>query len=141
LPTFGALAKASLPARPIDGHDVRTILFGDATAKSPWDDQGFMYYRMEQLQAVRAGPWKLYLPLDDKFITNGRKTAPAKLQLFNVRDDVAETREVAAEQPAIVHRLSELAAAAREELGDTSRAGTGQRAAGFVANPKPILKQ
>src|SRR6185369_7801383 len=120
LPTFAALAKAQLPTKPIDGHDMREILFGDPTAKSPWDAQGFMYYRMEQLQAVRAGPWKLYLPLNDKFISNARKTAPAKEQLFNVRDDVSETHDVAAGQPAIVSQLTELAAAAREELGDTN---------------------
>jgi arylsulfatase A len=141
LPTFATLAKAPLPTKPIDGHDVRRLLFGDATAKSPWDAQGFMYYRMEQLQAVRAGPWKLYLPMATKFVSNARKTAPSQQQLFNVRDDVSETRDVAAEQPAIVHRLTELAETARAELGDSNRAGKGQRDAGFVANPKPLVKE
>src|SRR5262245_23535219 len=44
LPTFARFAGAPLPAKPIDGHDVRPILIGDPNAKSPWDDVGFMYY-------------------------------------------------------------------------------------------------
>ncbi len=55
LPTFAQLAGAALPSRPIDGHDARALLFGDATAKSSWDEEGLMFYRMEQLQAVRSG--------------------------------------------------------------------------------------
>jgi arylsulfatase A-like enzyme len=133
LPTFARLASAPLPPQPIDGHDVSDILFGKAGAHSPWDDEGFMYYRMEQLQAVRAGPWKLYLPLEAKFIANNRRTAPSKLELYNVRDDVGETRELSAEHPDIVRRLTELAEAAQIEI---ARA---QRPAGHVANPKPLL--
>ena len=46
---------------------------------SPWDGEGFCFYHMEQLQAVRAGPWKLYLPLDEKRNNLAHKTAPANL--------------------------------------------------------------
>jgi arylsulfatase A-like enzyme len=140
LPTFARLADAKLPRRPIDGHDVQPILFGDPIARSPWDDKGFMYYRMEQLQAVRAGPWKLYLPLADKFVTNNRKKSPAKSELYDVRSDASETREVSAEHADVVQRLTALAEIARAELGDVNRPGRGQRAAGHVANPQPLLK-
>src|SRR5262245_42443090 len=140
LPTFAALAGAKLPARTIDGHDVRPILFGEAGAKSPWDEKGFMYYRMEQLQAVRSGPWKLYLPLAEKFVTNNRKTAPSKLELYHLRDDVSEAREVSAEHSAVVQKLTALAEAARRELGDVNRPGSGQRPAGHVANPVPLTR-
>ena len=52
--------------------------------------------------------------------------------LFNLKDDVGETRDVAAEHPDIVKRLLELAEAARADLGDslTQRTGSGIRAAG-----------
>ena len=73
LPTFAAMAGAALPRAPIDGHDVRAILFGEANAKSPWDAKGLMYYRIDQLQAVRSGPWKLYLPLAEKIVANNRE--------------------------------------------------------------------
>ncbi|HEY2415728.1 MAG TPA: sulfatase [Pirellulaceae bacterium] len=135
LPTLAHWAGAGLPAKPIDGNDVRSILAGEPSAKSPWDAVGFMYYRMEQLQAVRAGPWKLYLPLGEKIVTNNRRTAAAALQLFDVRNDVGETREVSAEQPEVVRKLIGLAETGRQELGDTNRAGRQQRPAAFVANP------
>jgi arylsulfatase A len=138
LPTFAALAGANLPERTIDGHDVRPILFGDATAVSPWDEQGFMFYRMEQLQAVRAGPWKLYLPLAGKLIANNRRTALSAAALYDVRNDVGETRELSAQYPDVVDRLTNLAKAARVELGDTDRPGSGQRPAGYVAQPQPL---
>jgi arylsulfatase A-like enzyme len=138
LPTFAYLAGAKLPAVPIDGHDVRPLLFGEADANSPWDEKGLMYYRLEQLQAVRAGPWKLYLPLEAKVINNQGKTAPAKVALFNVRDDVSEASEVSTRHPEVVQRLMGLADAARVELGDVGRSGRGQRPAGFVSEPKAL---
>lgn len=139
LPTLAALAGAAAPPRAIDGHDIRPLIFGEKGARSPWDANGLGFYRMEQLQAVRAGPWKLYLPLGNKFINNARKTAAAKLELYDVRNDVGETREVSAGNPAVVQRLLAMAEALRVELGDGDQPGKGQRPAGFAANPKPLL--
>lgn len=140
LPTLAGLAGAALPARAIDGQDARDVLFGKAGMRSAWDEKGFMYYRLEQLQAVRSGAWKLYLPLRAKFINNNRKAAAAKAELYNVREDVGETREVAAEQPEMVRRLTAMAEWAREEIGDVDRRGRGQRAAGRVARPVALRK-
>jgi len=138
LPTFATLAGAPLPARPIDGRDIRPILFSEPGAKSHWDEEGFGYYRLGQLQAVRAGPWKLYLPLANKYVANNRKTAPAKLELYDVRNDVAEDHEASAQHPDIVQRLTGLADKIRVELGDMDKPGTGQREAGWVDEPKPL---
>jgi arylsulfatase A len=71
----------------------RPILLDAANTKSPWDDDGFFFYRMEQLQAVRAGDWKLYLPLEGKFANLQRKRQPVKLALYDVRHDVGEEHE------------------------------------------------
>lgn len=89
LPTFAALAGAPLPAKPTDGRDIRPIIFSELGAKSHWDEQGFGYYRREQLQAVRAGPWKLYLPLEKKFVANAPRTSPRPVpaELYDVRHD------------------------------------------------------
>jgi arylsulfatase A len=139
LPTLAALAGTKPPAaRAIDGHDIRPLLFQQAGAKSPYDDTGFYFYRIDQLQAVRAGPWKLYLPLEKKYTANNRKTAPAKAALYDVRQDIGETREVSAQHPDVVKRLEGLAARAREELGDVGREGKGQRPAGWVEVAKPL---
>ena len=43
---------------------------------------------------MRSGPWKLYLPLERKYVSLARKTAPARLELYDVRNGVGETREV-----------------------------------------------
>jgi len=138
LPTFAGLAETSLPKSPIDGRDIRPLLLGEPGAQSPHDEAGFFYYHMEQLQAIRSGPWKLYLPLEKKHINLARKTAVAKQELYDVRHDVGETREVSAENPDVVRRLLALADAARIELGDEDRVGTGQRPAGRVEKPQPL---
>jgi arylsulfatase A-like enzyme len=140
LPTFAVMAGTALPRLPLDGHDVRAILFGEPNAKSPWDAKGLMYYRIDQLQAVRSGPWKLYLPLAQKIVANNGKTAAGKLELYDVVNDVGEEREVSEENSAIVKRLTAMAEAARIELGDFKRPGRGQRKAGFVERPKALVK-
>ena len=139
LPTFAKLAGASLPKQKIDGHDIRSLLFGRKGAKSPYDGEGFFYYRLDQLQAVRWKQWKLYLPLEKKFTTLGKKTEKAKLELFDVLNDVGEEREVSAEQSGVVKHMLALAENARKELGDVDRPGKGQRPSGWVENPKPLL--
>lgn len=139
LPTFAAVADASLPAQKVDGHDLSALVCDAGRLQSPWDDDGFCYYRMEQLQAVRAGDWKLYLPLAEKFATLQRKGTPARLELYDVRHDVSEQQEVSAQHPEVVRRLTELAEKARLDVGDMDRAGSGQRAAGRVEKPVPLV--
>jgi arylsulfatase A len=139
LPTFAALAETKPPPHKIDGHDIRPILFNAADTKSPWDDDGFFFYRMEQLQAVRAADWKLYLPLEGRFANLQRKREPAKLALYDVRHDVSEEHEVSALHPEIVSKLTALAEKARADLGDVDRPGSGQREAGFIEKPMPLL--
>jgi arylsulfatase A len=140
LPTFAALAGAPLPARPIDGHDIRALIFSESGARSPWDDEGFGYYRREQLQAVRSGRWKLYLPLTGR-INNAGKAAPkpAPPGLYDVIDDLHEDHEVSALHPEVVTRLLALADRLRAEIGDLGRPGKGRRAAGRVETATPLV--
>jgi arylsulfatase A-like enzyme len=137
LPTLAALAGAPLPDSKIDGHDISPLLFNQPGAGSPWDEDGFAYYFMDQLQAVRSGPWKLDLPLAHKYTNLARKTAPARLALHDVRHDPGEAREVSAKHPEVVARLLQLAEDIRAELGDMDQAGPGQRPAGLVEHPTP----
>ncbi len=135
LPTFAALAGAPPPEKKIDGHDMTDVWLGEGGEASPYDDSGFFYYHSEQLQAVRSGPWKLYLELPKKLSNLRDKTVPAQAELYDVRHDVGETSEVLARHPDVVARLTSLAERAREELGDLDRPGNGQRPAGWVENP------
>jgi arylsulfatase A len=59
--------------------------------------------------AVRKGPWKL-IPDAGK-----KKKDVAGPQLFNLADDLAETKNLAAEKPEVVKELSVLLAKVREE--------------------------
>lgn len=141
LPTLAAFAGAPLPTRAIDGHDIRHILCGDptvVTSRSPWDRVGFGYYRLGQLQAVRAGPWRLDLPLEEKYVTLGKRCEPAPLALYDVAHDVGQEHEQAAAHPEIVASLLLLAEAIRGEIGDVDRPGRGERTAGTVRDPTPL---
>ena len=138
LPTLAGLTGAARPAdRVLDGHDVWPVLQGRPGATSPYDEPGFFYYFMDQLQAVRSGPWKLYLPLARKRCNLGGKFCESPATLFDARHDLGEAREVAAEHPDVVQRLLGLAETAREELGDLDREGRGQRPAGWVEVATP----
>ncbi len=139
LPTIAALAGAELPKNKIDGHDIRPLLLGEADAKSPYE--AFYYYWNTGLDAVRSGPWKLHFPHSYRSLTGepGRDGNPGGysqettgLALYNLSDDVGETRDVAAEHPEIVAKLQKLAEAAREDLGDAhqKRQGKGVRPPG-----------
>jgi arylsulfatase A-like enzyme len=139
LPTVGRLARGAPPAdRAIDGHDIGPLLRGEAGARSAYDARGFFYYFREQLQAVRSGPWKLYLPLARKMTAlSGDLTRAVAVPaaLYDLRRDIGETRECASEHPEVVRALLALAEDARRDLGDLGRPGSGQRAAGWVERP------
>jgi arylsulfatase A-like enzyme len=121
LPTFAALASASLPAgHTIDGVDLTPLLTGDP--ETPPRDR-FYYFRGLTLEAVRHGPWKLHL---------------ARGELYNLADDVGETRNVFDDRPELVERLRSLADAAKEDLGSDG-IGPGCHPLGRVANPRPLI--
>ena len=143
LPTLTRLAGARVPAdRIIDGHDIFPILVNEPSAESPYDGPGFFYYYREQLQAVRSGRWKLYLPLAKKLgRLNGSLEGATRVEaeLYDVRNDISETKEASSDRPDVVRRLLALAENARADLGDIDRAGANQREAGWVENPRPQL--
>jgi len=58
-----------------------------------------------------------------------------------VRNDVHEDHEVSAEHPDVVKRLTALAEKIRGEIGDDEKPGSGQRPAGHVDKPVPLLPQ
>jgi arylsulfatase A-like enzyme len=136
LPTFARLAGTRPPSdRIIDGRDIWPLLAGTKGARSP--HEAFFYYYMAQLQAVRAGKWKLHLPLEAKWVSFGGRTRKSGAALYDLDADIGETTNLAGKHPEVVARLMALAEKAREDLGDINRKGKHQRPAGWVANPKP----
>ena len=140
-PTVAALIGAKLPAHKIDGKDIRSLLFAEPGARSP-HEAFYSYYRHGQLQAVRDRRWKLHFPHEYRTLS-GRAggagghpvpydQAATGMELFDLKQDVGETSDLAAEHPEVVERLKRYAAQVRDELGDklTQREGRGIRGPG-----------
>jgi arylsulfatase A-like enzyme len=137
LPTFAGLTGAKAPGPDvIDGRDVWPLFAGKAGARTP--HEAFYFYHYDQLQAVRSGPWKLFVPLVHQRF--GPAAEPREVnsaaRLFHVVDDPAELKDVAAANPEIVARLNRLAENGRREIGDLNLRGRGDRPAGFVLFPE-----
>jgi arylsulfatase A-like enzyme len=141
LPTIAALIGAPLPPHPIDGRDIRPLLTGDPSARSPHEHL-FLFYHPGSLHAVRTPRWKLHLPHPYRTLAGrvgGRDGRPVpyaqaeiELSLYDLEHDVSESRNVAAEFPQVVEDLLQAAQRARQELGDrlTDTTGTGTRPPG-----------
>jgi arylsulfatase A-like enzyme len=123
LPTLAAVAHAKLdPTRKIDGVNILSVLTGKGDSAPR---QHFFYYRGALMEAVRQGPWKLHL---------------VKKELYNLDQDIGESKDVAAEHPEEVQKLQALADTMRDDLG-LNGFGPGCRPMGRVANPKPLIGQ
>ncbi len=127
-PTLAGLCGAALPDdRTIDGRDI-SALWLDETARSP--HEVFLYYWMNDLEAVRAGRWKLHLA----------KHGTSFLRLHDLEADRAEAIDVGDDHPDVGARLLAHAEAARADLGDalTDRVGADVRPVGRVDDPRPL---
>jgi len=144
LPTLAGIAGATLPENRIDGVNILSLLKKERDARPR--EHIFFYYSQggeyDQLQAVYDGRWKLHLPHEYRSylgVEPGRDGFPGAyskgetgLALFDLQEDIGETRDVKDRHPDIVARLSALADQAREDLGDKDRPGKGMRAPGRV---------
>jgi arylsulfatase A len=134
LPTFAALAGGKVPAdRKIDGADIWPQLAGVKDAKPAHET--FYYYRGLKLEAVRHGDWKLHLASTAK---KDADTPAAKIHLYNLKTDIGEAKDVAADHPDIVKKLEGLVALMKDDLG-LDGIGPGCRELGRVKEPKPLI--
>ncbi|MEX0641396.1 MAG: sulfatase [Pirellulales bacterium] len=145
LPTVAGLIGADVPNdRTIDGKDIWPLMAGEQGATSP--HQVFYCYLDGNLRAVRDRRWKLFFPHKSDTLSGrpgGRDGVAASEDrekvgswLFDLKNDVGEKTDVAAQHPDIVARLEKEAEKARAALGDslTGRKGIGSeiRPAGHV---------
>ena len=159
-PTLAHLIGAPLPARKLDGMDVWSLVSG-ATNRSPRDNflyyngdelhavregdwklhfpHDYLVVAGEPGRGGKPSNWGLMQPraIEESGIRgiasrHGYRVERLALSLYNLKDDVSETRNVAAKYPEIVTRLTRLAEAARKDLGDslTGRTGANVRASG-----------
>lgn len=118
LPTFAKLAGAEIPNdRVIDGKDIFPTLLGKE--KSP--HKAFFYHRLNELQAVRSGKWKLHV----------RKNKP--VALFDLNRDIGETTNLLNENKDISDSLFIQIKQFQLELD------ANKRPSGFVDNPVPLM--
>jgi arylsulfatase A len=124
-PTFANIAGADL-TRAVDGRDISNVLFKNGN--SPHD--ALFYYRDERLQAVRDRQWKIHMYEEEWTDEDRARTKGA--MLFDLRNDIGETTDVASKHPDIVKRLQSLAEKKRQDLGDAmqNRKGKNVRAVG-----------
>ena len=138
LPTVAKLIGAKLPDHRIDGKDIWPLIAGDEGAASP--HEAYYFYYGNELQAMRMGDWKLHFPHGYRTMAGrpgGTGGIPANysqakigLELFNLRQDIGETRDLSAEHPDLVAKMQAMAEKVREDLGDGKRKGSGVRPAG-----------
>jgi len=109
LPTFAALAGTEPPKdRIIDGKDVRPLMMDAPGAKTP--HEAYYFYRGGNLEAMRSGKWKYRL-------ARGNKAA----QLYDLANDVGETKNVATDNTEVVQRLQALGEKFDAELKANTR--------------------
>ncbi|MCK5172168.1 MAG: sulfatase-like hydrolase/transferase, partial [Planctomycetes bacterium] len=136
LPTFARLAGTAPTAnRIIDGKDIYPFISGQ-TDKGPHSE--YYYYCYTHLQAVRNDRWKLVLPREAKPKWMGwwarHIDEVSEVQLYDLKNDISETTNVAGKHPAIVKRLMALSEKARTDIGDCDRIG--KEARFFDPEPK-----
>ena len=162
LPTLTELAGGKSPTLKTDGLSMKRLLLGEQGAQPP-HEAIFFYsgtelhavrsgdwklhfphpYITVAGEPGRGGKPSNFGKLTPTSITqsgvagiatrHGYRVEDLPLSLFNLSNDPGEQRNVAAEHPDIVERLSALAEPIRNDLGDALRreAGTGVRKAGL----------
>jgi len=108
MPTCAELAGAKLPASPVDGVSLVPLLKGAALPERPlfWHYPHYGNQGGSPSGAVRRGDWKLIEWYEDN-----------SLELYNLREDLGETKNLAAQNPEKTKELSTLLDAWRKETG------------------------
>jgi arylsulfatase len=128
LPTIAEITNAELPLKTIDGKSVWKVLTGESK-ESP-QEAYFFYYKVNELHGVRYGKWKLYFPHNYRTMNGqepGKDGIPSRykmidledIKLYDVVNDISETKNVAEENPEVVEKIKVLANTMRSRLGDS----------------------
>jgi arylsulfatase A len=123
LPTFAKLIGVTPdPSRILDGKDSTGLLL-ETTPGAVRDTHLYVDLRNGKLSAIRQGDWKLFVGATGKGALKSKKGAAssdddekAELLLYNLKTDIGETTNVAAEHPEIVAHLQKEAVARHAEI-------------------------
>jgi arylsulfatase A-like enzyme len=105
-PTLAAFAGIETPKdRVMDGRDISSLLLGKES-RSPRDT--FFYYMKNNLEAVRDRRWKLHV----------RKGKDEIRELYDLKADPGETRNLYDSHPDVVKELVKAMETCRNDIGD-----------------------
>ena len=99
LPTLMELSGGKTP------KDCTGLSFLPALLGKEQKARQYLYWEFGRQQAIRVGDWKLY--------RTSNKTGKIKSFLYNLKDDVAESKNLAAEKPDVLHKLIKMTKEAR----------------------------
>ncbi len=121
LPTLAAIAGSAIPAQhKIDGLDLSATIIGDTPTKR----DEFVYYTAHGLpDGIRKGDWKLLLTGNSVW---GKEKKKAEPMLFNLTQDISESKNLAAQHP---EKVAELTARLKELDAE------------ITANARPVWKK
>jgi arylsulfatase A len=101
LPTLAGITGAKLPEMNLDGSTILDLCKSTGNATTP-HDYFFMVYKG---QAVRNGDWKYHKKRT--FTVNKNTTTDENPALYNLKEDVGETKNIINEYPEIAQKLSQ----------------------------------
>ncbi len=101
LPTFAELVGID-DGTPTDGLSILPTLLGQEAKQKQHEFLYWEFHEQGSKQAVRMGDWKAV-----------RFGAEGKLELYNLKDDIGETRDLAAQNPEIVAKIEDYLKTAR----------------------------
>ena len=99
LPTLTSIVGAKLPQAEIDGTNIWGLWSGKKNVKSP-RSYYFMVYNGE---AVRWGDWKFH---KNKYFSVPKMRKEETPALYNLKDDIGETKNLIDQHPEIATRLA-----------------------------------
>ena len=98
LPTFAELASTEAPAN-VDGVSVVPFLHGQSQVLNDrvlyWE-----FYEKQGSRAVRFGDWKA--------VQYGMNKKPGKIELYNLKNDLSESEDIALKHPEIIARVEKI---------------------------------
>ena len=117
LPTIAEATGTNVPSDlDLDGYSLMSRLLGTPESR----DRTYFYHSLNILQAVRKSAWKLVLPRqrnDPELLWLARYTDEvSEHQLYNLDNDLSETRNMASQFPDVVAQLLREAELAKKHL-------------------------
>ncbi len=145
LPTIASLVNAPLPDKKIDGINIWSTIEKPNQVKD-FERPLFIYYNINELQAMRWKNWKLYflhtynsmeglIPGNDGKRVSPKQVKLEAMELYDLNKDKGEKINLASQFPEIVNKMNVMANEMRKRLGDSLKdiKGAENREPGKVA--------